>query len=127
MNMHELLGIDSPEGPCCLFCHSQCSMSGGGVNSSPKPLCSDQYSCLDCSESFTVHRIGDDLPYAFDFTCGQFLVVHYYHTKFLMLRRWDMMTTETSEDNPVGIRYFEIDFSDKQALISKLKIYMLFA
>lgn len=130
MKPHELLGLDKPDGPYCLFCRSQCIItesSGGNFPGVTRPTFSDRYTCLDCNESFVVHHIDEDEPYAFDFSCGPLLVVCHYDTDMLVLRRLDGITTDVSEDNPVGIPYFDFNFDDKLGLINKLKTYMIFA
>jgi hypothetical protein len=121
MNTHQLINENDP---LCLFCGGQCYVSGDGQ--SPN-LYTDHYNCIECSESFSIHRYDSDPPYAFDFTCGKLLVIHMYQTDRLVIRRWDTITTDASDDNPITIPYFEIDFADKQALIDKLTVYLTFA
>lgn len=123
METHKLI---DPEDPKCIFCKSPCFVSGAGW--SPDYFI-DKYECINkqCREEFAVHRKKDKPPYAFDFTCGPLMVVHHYDTNYLVLRRWTDITTESATDNPIGIPYFDMDFTDKEALIRKLQTYMLFA
>jgi hypothetical protein len=121
--MHELINMDNPR---CLYCegdidfsHTSSSDLANGTRSDVEAL-----TCRFCEERFLIYysqnSIGETKHTGFAFSCNDcFISYNYNLCNFSIFdqHRWFITT----------IPYFTIDFSDKNKLYNKLKIYLVFS
>lgn len=133
--MHELIDQEDPK---CLYCGGQCSISLEGYKA---PLgCSDDreiLTCNLCGEVFTIFSMqsseGETSYYAFSFSCKDITVIYSYNDKKFGLfchKKTEPMIDEDGsieDTSPTKVSVFKVDFSDKNKLYNKLKIYALFS
>lgn len=113
MQLHEQFNL---EDPICLYCNSRCDVKGDG---SPTLFLSNKYTCINCHEVFETAAHGDEIN-AFLFTCNDLLVTHVYTLKNFGIHK-------LGSDDAIWTSEFKIDFSDKEKLYNKLKVYLTFA
>ena len=133
--MHELI---DQEDPCCLYCRSQLQIESSGewVANSKVIQEVEKLTCPKCEEHFEIYSIQDDTSEthyeSFTFTCKDIAVFYHYTNKNFIIGNHKLLFTSLTDfafsligTNNVPV--FEVDFSDKNKLYNKLKIYVLFS
>jgi hypothetical protein len=119
MLLHELFNLDEPT---CLYCQGECWVKAWGE----ALMFSDTYTCKICKEAFSITGMRNEPNEinGFTFTCNGISAHQNYEFKSFGLKK-------ISEDDwkypLVWMPEFLVDFSDKEGLFKKLKIYLLFS
>lgn len=121
--MHELIDREDPH---CLYCNGKCdiALEGKLLPASSTTYDTETLTCQECNERFCIDNIqnekGETTYIAFSFTCKKYNVVFLYTDK-----AFDLYTRKGKHITTLPV--FEVDFSDKNKLYDKLKIYVLFS
>ena len=119
MFLHELFNQDDP---ACLYCQDKCWVRGWGE----ALMYADTYTCIKCKEAFSITGMRNDPDEVdgFTFTCNGISSHSNYEMKQFGLKK----ISEDDWKSPlIWIPEFPVDFSDKEGLFKKLKIYLIFA
>ena len=118
MELHNLIDIDNP---ICLYCKSYCDIFQNATEY--PPLVSNTYTCQKCKEKFIIYFVdGSEIKFTgFQFTCNEYDVWLSYKEKKFAIKKKD-----TPADR-MWVPYFDFNFSEKDKLYQKLKVYVLFA
>jgi hypothetical protein len=127
MQLHELIDIINP---VCLYCNNKCIESGVGYIESLSTIIFDCFICSVCNEHFKIEMLHDAVC-GFIFTCDEFSVYQDYNNNSFGINK---SANDINESNMSAARTktilvpeFFINFSDKQALLNKLKIFLTFS
>jgi hypothetical protein len=133
---HELIDRDDPR---CLYCHSEFDLKletvggQGGFHSGFVLIDRENLTCRSCGESFWIFSIVDagnvTEIVTFSFSCKDIRVVHDYGSGFIIGSKNSFMndlSNLSTSGNPI-LSPFDIDFSDKKKLYTKLKTYLTFS
>jgi len=123
--LHELIDRDDPK---CLYCGRQCEVSFEGMRIKGTALIEDHdiLTCrsLNCRAVFRIDSIqkpdGETEFIGFHFTCVDYFIYYKYSSgKFEINDRKRVLITACPA--------FEVDFSDKNKLLEKLRTYLIFS
>lgn len=127
MMLHTLFSTDES---ICLYCKSECSYSAFGE----ALMVSDTYTCNKCDEKFVISGMissaSDECGAevievdGFTFTCNGISSHSNYDMKQFGLKK---ISKDDWKSPLIWIPEFAVDFSDKEGLFKKLKIYLTFA
>jgi hypothetical protein len=119
MQLHTLFNVDDP---ICLYCQASCDVFETSIGH--PALVIDEYTCQQCQEKYEINHI-DDKYFGFGFSCKDLRVFHNYdHNQFGLLKKESDLKVR---DNYIWIPYFDVNFSNKEDLYHKLKVYITFA
>lgn len=129
MQLHELIDREDPK---CLYCDSFCDdyMDGESISHNINYYV-QIFRCRKCHETFEIHWIDDMVKtkmQGFLFTCEPLTVFNLYNKGFsiggkeLHFSRWKSLNPGFN-----FIEEFEVDFSNKNKLLEKLKTYLIFS
>jgi hypothetical protein len=120
MLLHKLFNTDNPT---CLYCQGSCWTRGWGE----ALMTADTHTCKDCGEAFQItgmYSATDEVDVeGFSFTCNGIKAHHNYRLKSFGLSK---VTEDSWKHALIWIPEFSVDFSDKEGLFKKLKIYLTF-
>lgn len=129
--MHELIDNEYPR---CLYCQNDCVV---GYSGEKAPMgCTvnvETLTCFECPAVFEIHSIqssdGETSYTSFVFTCKSLCVVNNYSSSTFRIGDRDLLWGEVRQHpkTPVDTEVFEVDFSDKNKLYDKLKLYLTFS
>jgi hypothetical protein len=123
------------EDPICLYCKGRCNIALGGDVLSSRTIDIETLTCQECGEVFTISSTqsldGETTYTEFSFSCKKMNVHHEYASeKFSIFDHSKPVMDENGIAKDIAgiqIPAFEADFSDKDRLHDKLRIYILFS
>lgn len=115
----------------CPYCKGQLSVGGSGI---PELIYTvDFYTCTQCQEVFEVHR-EKDAESSFFFSCNG-IYVRYIFNDSIIHRTCFISTDESlrygisglSTPHKIEVPLFVLDFSNKEKLHNKLRVFLIFS
>lgn len=113
----------------CPYCYGVFSIGGFGEHGySTSDYMVDTYTCTQCREIFEIHKKSDE-EVSFLFSCNGIYVRCVFDVEnFFVSTNSDLLYSKSGLTTPtVEIPRFVIDFSDKEKLHNKLRIYIIFS
>jgi hypothetical protein len=113
----------------CPYCCGMFSEAGHGEHGyGVSNYMVDTYTCLRCQEVFEIHK-KDDEEVSFLFSCnGVYVRCIFDEADFFVSTSSDLLYSKNGLTTPtVQIPRFVIDFSDKEKLHNKLRVYIIFS
>lgn len=128
----EILKLVNIENRQCPYCLADCEIVSDGGPIAP-PLISfnvDILTCLSCQEKFEIHWWGEDEPKIvnFVFSCKDICVFYNLENNYCLIGNEDLLwKSHKSMHGKQRITIFIPDFSNKEKLHNKLKVYLIFS
>jgi hypothetical protein len=115
METHKLMDENNPK---CLYCNSNCDVSGWGSGMQ----WGNDFTCQQCGEVFQTEHSEDSPVGGFMFSCDKIKIYHDYANQKFGLIKIDPKSTAIS-----WVPEFDINFADKEAFYQKIKTYLIFS
>lgn len=130
--MNQFLDQLDREHPACLFCQSTCCINSRTMANQADLFTTETYSCAECKETFYVYSQdafgalfdhSKKMPICYDvrFSCNELSFWYSDDPDHFLLGN------NKKSVHWMKIPPFMVDFSDKDRLYRKLKIYLLFS